>query len=57
VFVVWGKQVTVVGRPTLDTKFENAADGPWTVDSLHQQLGPHFEKREPVVDGFSVPPQ
>jgi 3-oxoacyl-[acyl-carrier protein] reductase len=57
VFVVWGKQVTVVGRPTLDTKFKNAAEGPWTVDSLHQQLGPYFEQREPVVDGFSVPPQ
>ena len=48
VFVVWGKQVTVVGRPTLDTRFENATDAPWTVDSLHQQLGPHFEQREPV---------
>jgi 3-oxoacyl-[acyl-carrier protein] reductase len=57
VFVVWGKQVTVVGRPTLDTKFKNAADAPWTVDSLHEQLGPHFEQRVPVQDGFSVPPQ
>jgi 3-oxoacyl-[acyl-carrier protein] reductase len=57
VFVIWGKQVTVVGRPTLDTRFENAADAPWTVDTLHQQLGPHFEQREPVADGFSVPPQ
>ncbi|MBW1830775.1 MAG: short chain dehydrogenase, partial [Deltaproteobacteria bacterium] len=57
VFVVWGKQVTVVGRPTLETRFENTADAPWTVDALHQQLGPHFQQREPVLDGFSVPPQ
>jgi 3-oxoacyl-[acyl-carrier protein] reductase len=54
VFVIWGKSVTVVGRPTTDTRFES--DEAWSVESLHRELGPHFEKLEPVTDGFSVPP-
>jgi 3-oxoacyl-[acyl-carrier protein] reductase len=53
VFVVWGRDVTVAGRPTLDVKFQDAER--WTVDSLQRQLGPHFEKLEPVKDGFTVP--
>jgi hypothetical protein len=46
--------VTVVSRPTLEKKFQS--DARWTVDSLHQKLGPHFEKLEPVKDGYTVPP-
>ncbi|MEE8580908.1 MAG: SDR family NAD(P)-dependent oxidoreductase [Myxococcota bacterium] len=53
VFIIWGRSVTVVGRPTTDTGF--SIDERWTVDSLHQALGPHFEKLEPVKDGFTVP--
>ena len=53
VFVVWGKQVTIIGRPHNQTVFDS--DGAWTVDGLHAQLGPHFEKLEPVKDGYSVP--
>jgi 3-oxoacyl-[acyl-carrier protein] reductase len=53
-FVVWGKQVKLIGRPEPAALFENA--GVWTVDDLHRQLGPHFEKLEPVTDGYSVPP-
>jgi 3-oxoacyl-[acyl-carrier protein] reductase len=52
-FIVWGKHVTVVGRPSTDTGFESVEA--WTVESLHQKLGPHFEKLEPVSDGFTVP--
>ncbi|MFQ5514556.1 MAG: SDR family NAD(P)-dependent oxidoreductase [Myxococcota bacterium] len=52
-FIVYGTQVTVVGRPTLDTRFESTES--WTAASLHEQLGPHFEKLEPVKDGFAVP--
>jgi 3-oxoacyl-[acyl-carrier protein] reductase len=52
-FVVWAKEVTVVSRPTLDLRFRS--DEPWTAESLHQELGPHFEKLEPVKDGFTVP--
>jgi len=54
VFVIWAKDVTVVSRPTLDQKFQS--DARWTVDSLHAKLGPHFEKLEPVKDGYTVPP-
>ncbi len=32
------------------------SDEVWTVDSLHAQLGPHFEKLEPIADGFPVIP-
>ena len=53
VFVVWGKHVTVVGRPSTDTRFESQEA--WSIENLHQQLGPHFEKLEPVTDGFIVP--
>lgn len=53
VFVVWGRDVTVASRPTLETKFHSEAR--WTVASLQDKLGPHFEKLEPVKDGFTVP--
>ena len=53
VFIVWGKQVTIVGRPHHQTTFD--ATESWTVDNLHEQLGPHFEKLEPVKDGYTVP--
>ena len=52
-FIVWGKEVSVIGRPTVAQTFNSQE--PWTVDGLHQQLGPHFEKLEPVKDGYTVP--
>lgn len=54
VFVVWGKQVTVVEGPKLGTVFEN--DTQWTVDQLDAALSPHFEKLRPIMDGFAVIP-
>jgi 3-oxoacyl-[acyl-carrier protein] reductase len=53
VFVIWAKNITLATRPQLDTKFES--DARWTLDSLQSTLGPHFEKLEPVKDGFTVP--
>jgi 3-oxoacyl-[acyl-carrier protein] reductase len=53
VFVIWAKDVTVVTRPQLDQKFQSPER--WTVEALQQQLGPHFEKLEPVKDGYTVP--
>jgi 3-oxoacyl-[acyl-carrier protein] reductase len=53
VFVIWAKNITLATRPHLDTKFES--DARWTLDSLQSTLGPHFEKLEPVKDGFTVP--
>ena len=48
VFVIWAKNITLATRPKLDTKFESPER--WTVESLQQLLGPHFEKLEPVKD-------
>lgn len=53
VFVIWAKDVTVASHPRLDTKFHSPER--WTVASLAEQLGPHFEKLEAVKDGFTVP--
>jgi 3-oxoacyl-[acyl-carrier protein] reductase len=56
VFIPWGKQVQVVGRPDV-TNPESLfmSEERWTTESLHEALGAFFEKRQPVLDGFSVP--
>jgi len=54
VFIIWNKEVKIVSRPGIEGVFNS--DERWTTDSLHQQLGPHFEKLEPVKDGYSLPP-
>ena len=54
VLIVWNKDVTVLGRPSTNTKFHS--QDRWTLSNLHEQLAPHFEKLEPVKDGFTVPP-
>ena len=55
VFVVWGKQVKVVGRPDVNAASFDS-DEPWTVAGLHDHMGPYFAKLEPVTDGYTVPP-
>ncbi len=52
-FIVWNKEVKVVSRPGIEAVFQSEAR--WTPDSLHAQLGPHFDQKEPVTDGFTVP--
>ncbi len=54
VFVVWGKQLTVLGRPTTETRFESTEA--WTPEGFDARLGPHFAGLTPVTDGFLVPP-
>ena len=54
VFVVWGKQVTVVDGPRLGQVFEN--DTPWTLEQLDQRLTPHFAELRPIADGFAIIP-
>ena len=53
VFVVWGKQISVVQRPTVGPNFDS--NEAWTVDGVAQHLGDYFAKRTPVRDGFAVP--
>ena len=55
VFVVWGKRINVVQRPSLDVFYDN--EEAWSVDNVGDTLNKHFEGRTPVLDGFSVPPQ
>jgi 3-oxoacyl-[acyl-carrier protein] reductase len=52
-FIIWNKEVKVLSRPGVEAAFQS--EERWTPDSLHQQLGPFFEKKEPVTDGYSVP--
>ncbi len=55
VFIVWGKRVNVVQRPTLDVFYDNK--DAWTVENVGETLSKHFDGKTPVLDGFSVPPQ
>ena len=52
-FIVWGKQVQVLARISKAATFDN--DTPWNLQNLHQHLGPWFEKKQPIVDGYPVP--
>jgi 3-oxoacyl-[acyl-carrier protein] reductase len=52
VFIVYGGMVTVVAGPTVAEKFET--EGRWTPDGLAEAMGPYYEKREPVLDGFTM---
>ncbi len=52
-FIVWGKQVVAMARPAHGETWDN--DEAWTVDALHRRLGPHFEKQQPIVDGYPMP--
>jgi len=54
VFIIWNQEVKIVSRPGIDAVFAN--EGQWTTDDLHAALSPYFEKREPVSDGYTVPP-
>ncbi|MFQ5697669.1 MAG: SDR family NAD(P)-dependent oxidoreductase [Myxococcota bacterium] len=50
-----GKSVTVLGRPDVSSHRFESDEAP-SVESLNQLLAPFFEKREPVKDGYAVPP-
>jgi 3-oxoacyl-[acyl-carrier protein] reductase len=56
IFVVWGKQVTVIEKPTAGEVFVNDEDTRWTVEGLDAKLSPYFDKKQPVVDGFAMQP-
>jgi 3-oxoacyl-[acyl-carrier protein] reductase len=54
VFIIWNREVKIVSRPGIEAVFTN--EERWTTDDLHAAMSPHFEKREPVTDGYTVPP-
>ncbi len=53
VFIVWGKQISLVQRPTVGPEFNN--EEAWTIDGVEKKLGGFFATRTPVKDGFTVP--
>jgi 3-oxoacyl-[acyl-carrier protein] reductase len=53
-FVVYGGLVGVVAQQAFDQRFESP-EGRWTVEGLTEALGPYFDKRQPVVDGYTMP--
>ena len=54
VIIVYGQAMTVVNAPNVEQRFQT--DGSWTVASVGEALTPYFAAREPVTDGFLVPP-
>ena len=50
--LIWGRSTSVWKRPEPYVVFDT--EDVWTVEELHRHYGPHFEKREPVTDGFTV---
>jgi len=50
VFVVWGRQITVLAGPSADAQFDTAEQ--WTPENVSQALTPFYEGRTPVRDGF-----
>jgi 3-oxoacyl-[acyl-carrier protein] reductase len=50
VFIIYGNRASVLAGPTVAQSFD--AEGSWTVDGLVDAMGPFFEQREPVKDGF-----
>jgi NAD(P)-dependent dehydrogenase (short-subunit alcohol dehydrogenase family) len=50
VFIIYGNRASVLAAPTVAKDFD--AEGAWTAEGLVQAMGPFFEQREPIVDGF-----
>ncbi len=53
VFIVWGKQITVMEPPKHGFTADN--DDAWTLEDVGAQMGKFFEGKEPVKDSF-IPP-
>jgi len=52
VFIVWGKQITVVQGPGIDRVFD--ASDAWTPDSVAKTLTPFYDERTPVTQGYLI---
>jgi 3-oxoacyl-[acyl-carrier protein] reductase len=50
VFVVWGRQISVLAGPTVARQLETTDH--WTPEAVGAALTPFYETREPVRDGF-----
>jgi 3-oxoacyl-[acyl-carrier protein] reductase len=52
VFVVWGRQISVLAGPSVERQFESSDH--WTAENVSQALSPFFDGRKPVADGFML---
>ncbi len=52
VFIIWGNRVSVMAAPRVDRSFDT--EGAWTVEGLAQAMGPFFDQRQPIIDGFAM---
>jgi 3-oxoacyl-[acyl-carrier protein] reductase len=50
VFVVWGRQISVLTGPSVAQQFETSER--WTASNVSDALSPFYEKRKPIADGF-----
>jgi 3-oxoacyl-[acyl-carrier protein] reductase len=50
VFIVYGRQITVLAGPTTDTQFE--VTDKWTPDNVSEALTPFYAGRAPLRDGM-----
>ncbi len=50
VFIVWGRQISLVGGPAVEHQFET--DDRWTPEKVADALTAFYETREPITDGF-----
>ena len=50
VFVVWGRQISVLAGPTVDRQFETPEQ--WTPENVGEALTPFYDSRTPLRDGM-----
>ena len=50
VFIVWGRQISVLAGPTVDRQFETPEQ--WTPENVSEVLTPFYESRTPLRDGM-----
>jgi 3-oxoacyl-[acyl-carrier protein] reductase len=53
-FIVWGKQISIIQRPLHEADFDSEAG--WSYESVDAALTPYYADKEPVKDSFIVPP-
>jgi 3-oxoacyl-[acyl-carrier protein] reductase len=52
-FIVWGKEINVLGHPTKVGDFH--AREAWTVEEVAKQVGGFFQGKQPIKDSFITP--
>ena len=50
VFVVWGRQISVLKGPSVEQQFETSEQ--WTAANVSDALTPFYDGRRPIADGF-----